>query len=115
MLIDGNGYIFYLLQTEDGLRSVRRELGGNYSAIESLIRDHIKLLRAADIQLKVNNPNTYIMHSIIHINHTILTFSSVLSLYKHERLVHSYFAYLICISLFIDNNIIILTAKFENL
>ena len=45
--------MFYLLQTEDGMRSVRRELGGSYSAIDSLIRDHIKLLRAADIKLKV--------------------------------------------------------------
>ena len=53
LLIDGNGYMFYLLQTEDGMRSVRRELGGSYSAIDSLIRDHIKLLRAADIKFKV--------------------------------------------------------------
>ena len=57
LLIDGNGYLFYLIQTEEGLRSVHRELGGNYSAIDSLIRDHIKLLRAADINLKVSNPN----------------------------------------------------------
>lgn len=54
MNIDGNGYIFYLLQTDDGLRTVCREVGGVYNAIDSLIRDHIKLLRAAELNIKVS-------------------------------------------------------------
>lgn len=52
MLIDGNGYLFYLLQTPDGLKNIQREVGGVYSAMETLIREHIALFRAAEIDIK---------------------------------------------------------------
>ena len=53
MLIDGNGYLYYLLQSPHGLQKVQREVGGVYSAMEVLIREHIALFRAAELNVKV--------------------------------------------------------------
>jgi hypothetical protein len=53
LLIDGKGYLFYLLHSPGGLQRFRKEAVGMYAFIDVLIREHIALFFEAELIVKV--------------------------------------------------------------